>query len=340
MATKSLRFRMTPRDFAILEDIGKCGALTAEQIAVRHFGVAVVRKGKSTNPDAEPVLATFSNAQRRLKGLREEGMVKRVERYQRLSEGRLPYLYMLTRRGAEALAEERDCSVADLEWRQTDKRIRPNYIEHLIWTNDIRLGVERALRTLPNVALVAWKDELALTKIHGEVKIPVTYVDGRQAEVSVLPDAHFVIRDAEGVHSNLFVEIDRGSEPAEGRGVSAGTWQNKVRNYLYLFTSDWYKNQYGRSGRLLCVTTSPARLANLFRISQEAGAKERFWFSTYRTVTEPSITPRAGTNGGKHERTYDAVMPNILDDKLWLVANSDGNRHSILEHVSREHPPR
>jgi hypothetical protein len=327
--------RMTPRDYAILRDIGRCGALTAEQIGVHHFGWAVVRKGSRSNPDATPQLAIFANCQRRMKFLHERRYVKRVERFQLLRDGKQPFLYTLTLRGAQVLATHHDCEVNALEWRQTDPRLRPNYIEHLILTNDVRLGIERAALHSPHVELLVWQDELTVAELHRNDQLPLQMEDGSYQYVKFMPDAYFALKTSDGTVLHHLVEIDRATEVVVSSNESYRTWQRKMRTCEAYFASEVYRGRYNTTrGKLLTVTTSKTRLDRLFDATEQVVKQKRYWFTTHRRVTEPRIVLRENRQKGESE--YVAVMPDVLSEAHWFVTHHDRKVHSLLEHVTKE----
>jgi hypothetical protein len=64
-----------------------------------------------------------------------------------------------------------------------------------------------------------------------------------------------------------------------------------MRAYAAYVASGAYTARYGSRGlRILTVTTSPGRLANLKRIAEEAG-KSRFWFTTMADSPRPLFSP-------------------------------------------------
>src|SRR5690242_5437175 len=114
------------RVYQMLLIIAACGALTAIQISTLLFPPAVLRrKGKEKKLLPAPKSIVHSNCQSWLKRLCKAGYLRRIERYQLLSEGKKPYLYAVTARGAQVLAAHLRCEVQDLQWRRTDARLKP-----------------------------------------------------------------------------------------------------------------------------------------------------------------------------------------------------------------------
>jgi hypothetical protein len=83
----------------------------------------------------------------------------------------------------------------------------------------------------------------------------------------------------------------------------------EIRAYQAYIDSGAYHARFGSRGlRVLTVTTSPARLANLKRIPEEVGGRSRFWFTTM-----PEVTPET-----------------VLTEAIWAVAGRD-DRHALVD---------
>jgi hypothetical protein len=246
-------------------------------------------------------------------------------------------LYTVTPRGAESLAQFLGCSLADLPWHRTDTRLRPNYIEHLILTNDIRLAVMRAVKETSGIELVTWHDELTLARNHRDDKIELPQSDGSIQHVTLIPDAYFVLRNSEGKVRQHFLEIDRGTETATSSDESYRTWERKIRTYKRFFSDGWCERRYGTdAGRVLTVTTSQKRLSNLLAVSEGVGAKQRFWFTTHAQATEVII--QQIKVGSDEDNKYKAIIPNILSDPIWNFArNPDQVLHVLGENFVNIH---
>lgn len=265
-----------------MKAIAAYGGLTALQISTLYFPAAAIRG------EAVP----HSNCQHRLKLLRESGYIRRVERYQLLTEGKKPYLYALTRKGAQLLASFLGCDVQDVDWRQTDIRLTPPYVEHLILTNDVRVAITKAVQDTPPLRLVAWHDELMLKRTHHADTITIKTVQGKTLKGKLIPDAYFALSaGAVQEDKHFFLEIDRGTETGASSDESQRTWIRKVLMYLeYYQRGGVYEQRYGTyKGRVLTVTTSEARLGHLKRLTEEAGGKQRFWFTTFERVTPQTV---------------------------------------------------
>jgi hypothetical protein len=288
----------TSRDMLTFRVIAQCGGLTAAQVSTLLYPAAYVH-GKQV---------THSNCQNRLKLFRQHGYLQRIERYQLLSEGKRAYVYTLTKKGAACLAQWLGCEVQDLDWRQTDIRLTKDYIEHLILNNDVRIAVLRAVNDTPGMELVTWLDELTLKRTHSTDKLRVRMSSGKTQNGVIIPDDYFVVRvaGAEIPDKAFFVETDRATETGISSDESRRTWERKIRMYLeYFRPGGLYQKRYGtHRGRILTITTSERRLANLKAVTEQAGGRQRFWFTTFDKVSPASV----------------------LFEPIWQLAAADGVR--------------
>src|SRR5262249_39243149 len=141
------------------------GGLTARQISTLFYP-PVFATDSETSEKYLDLNNAHSNCRDRLKRHLKEGNVRRIERYQLLSEGKKPYVYALTRKGARVLAEHLGCEIEDLDWRQTDVRLTKDNIEHLVQNNDFFVAVAKCAEETPSIELATWRDELFLKVAH------------------------------------------------------------------------------------------------------------------------------------------------------------------------------
>lgn len=125
---------------------------------------------------------------------------------------------------------------------------------------------------------------------------------GKGVQAAIVPDGYFRLRTNEDTY-NFFVEIDRGTVTGEATEWGRRDWGRKIKAYLEYYRSGLYERRYGtRDLRILTVTTGETRLAHLKAVTEEAGGKGRFWFSTFDRI--------------KHG--------DVLSDSLWNVAAREG----------------
>lgn len=287
-------FSLTQRASHILKAIAEYGGLTALQVATLFFPPAQI----------QGVSVPHSNCQYRLKLLRGHGYIKRVERYQLLSEGKKPYLYTVTRKGAQLLAAFLGCDLQDLTWRQTDSRLTAPYVEHLVLTNTIRIAVSKAIQDNPPLHMVAWHDELTLKSAHHTDSMTLKTASGTVLKGKLIPDAYLRVGTGDGQeYKHFFFEIDRATETGASSDESQRTWTRKILMYLEYYKRDGlYERRYGtHKGRVLTITTTDSRLNHLKRLTEAVGGKQRFWFTTFDRVT----------------------ALNVLTQPIWQLAHAD-----------------
>src|SRR5690349_4952738 len=90
-------FRLTVRDLAILQAVAQYRALTSPQIVALFF---------PTGPAARALGKINPRCQHRLQLLYHYGYLYRDEQPQKLSDGRLPFVYFLDAQGAQVLELE------------------------------------------------------------------------------------------------------------------------------------------------------------------------------------------------------------------------------------------
>jgi len=335
---------LTVRDYNILRDIALFGGLTAEQIGRHHFGVAILYKWDESNPNSPPVPTPIvhSNCQRRMKLLKDNNLVKRMQQYVLLSLGKAPYLYTLTKFGATCLAEYLGCTIEETGYRERETRLRPNYVDHLLMTSDVGLSLRHSIAQQSDVALVTWHNETVIARRHTAHEIPVEYDDGSVEMRKLFPDAYFALCNVGRERKfNHLLEVDRGSETAESSDPNARSWARKIETYLAYFESTVPERLYGSTtGRVLTVTTTARRMARLLEVSRDIGAQSRFWF----TNLEVLMQTRFESDGTKIDRVrrvsrpvYVARMPDMLHDPIWsLPHESNGELHCLDEPLRKD----
>ena len=114
--------------------------------------------------------------------------------------------------------------------------------------------------------MVDWIDEHELRRRHsqpGEV-VYIAGAGGTKHRVAVIADGYFVLRWRDR-KAHFFLEADRAT-------IANKRWMRKVRAYMAYYRSGQYQARYQtRSLRVLTVTTSQKRLANLKAATEQAG---------------------------------------------------------------------
>lgn len=290
-APKSPAFRLTPRDAEIIETAWRYRALTTPQIASLYF------------PTVDNSVS--SQCLTRLRHLVAGGYLDRQEQPQVRSDGRKPYVYFLGKAGAAFLIEEIGVEPQLLDWKLTDNNVTWLYLSHLLATNDVRAAISQAVQAR-SWTIETWLDDRALKKAEYDyVQIPDA--QGRRHQAAVVPDGYFVLSDGTYLYHH-FLEVDRGTMTGKATSGESRDWARKVRIYLeYYRTGSFQKRYKTRSFRMITVTTTPARLTTLKRVTEETGGQSRFWFTTMSQV----------------------LPAKILTGPIWNVAGSD-DLHSMV----------
>ncbi len=271
-------FRLTDRDRAILAAVHAYRALTTKQIQRLFF---------PASSDTQPT-AINSRCLHRLKLLYHHRFLLRGEQPQLLAQGRKPFIYFLDRAGAELIARLAGCAVRDLDWRPGEDRVGHLFLDHLLATNDVRIAVHLAART-HGFPIERWLDEKTLKSSHMKETVTLVGPKGAEQQAAVVPDGYSCIQiGRRSLH--LFYEIDMSTVTGASRTWHRRTWARKVAAYLAYYRSGQYHERYHTKGmRVLCVTTGAKRLAHLKEITERAGGKARFWFTTFAEIENGDV---------------------------------------------------
>ncbi len=190
-----------------------------------------------------------------------------------------PILYTVDKRGAELLQSEFGYEDKDLRWSR-NRKLSYQFLEHTLGLSEIRLAVALSCRR-HNHELKTWLDEAALKSDYDKVQV-------NRRLVAILPDAYPVIKVPEG-ELHFFLEYDRGAENLK-------FFKRKMAAYLTYFRGGKCKARYGTDKvRVLTVNeggqtrVGRRRLANLIRVTEEAGGDRRFWFSSLEEIIDSDV---------------------------------------------------
>lgn len=288
-------FGLTERDRTILESVYEFRALTTDQIEKLLF-----------QPDRgqdHPTKTT--RCQLRLKLLYHSGYLFRDEQPQKLSEGRKPLVYFLDQKGAELVSQSLGIPVENLDWDRRDNRLSTLFLDHLLAINDVRVAITVSANA-NDFEIEDWLDDKSLKRSQMRDYVTLKGTGGAEERAAVVPDGYFRLHAGEYVYHH-FLEVDRRTVTGEASDWGRRDWARKVRAYLEYYRSGLYEKRYETQGlRILTVTTGERRLANLREITEKAGGKARFWFTTFDQVSAASV----------------------LTSPIWQVASKDG-LHSL-----------
>ena len=286
--------RLTERDIAIIQAVYEYRALTTIQIQRLLFPVCAA---------AESANGRRVVAQQRLKLLYHNEYLTRDERPTKLSEGRQALVYFLDKRGAQLLATYLKIEPTELDWRPRDNVSGAGwlFLDHLLHTNDVRLGLTSAAQA-SECQITRWIDDRALRRREMKEYVMLKTESGVNERVAIVPDGFFSLVRGETVFHH-FVEVDLATVVGLSSKSGRRDWARKVRAYLAYHQSGQYKARYGaQEFRVLTVTTGQGRLENLRAITEEAGGKHRFWFTTFEQLaTMHLLTEKVWSHAGQHD---------------------------------------
>lgn len=258
-------FTPTERDREIVAAVSTHRALTTDQVSLLFW-----EQQKAS-----------SRCRHRLKMLAENGYLERAEQPVALVEGRRPLVYFLASKGVELAAEVLQIPLSQIDWKPKHNSVKWLFLEHLLATNDIRIRMELAAPRA-GMTILEWIDDLSLASRSIRDQITITTASGAKERMTVGPDGYVsLLAPDDTTRHRAFIEADRATVPLP-------RWKTKVWKYLQYFRSDVFKKRYGASKpfRVLTVTTSMERLQNMKAATEELGAANWFWFTTYEAIQE------------------------------------------------------
>jgi hypothetical protein len=175
-------------------------------------------------------------------------------------------------------------------------KIGPQFLYHLLDTNTVRIAITLAAQR-HGMTILDWRDEETLRKDHAADFVTIKGPQGSEQKTTVIPDDYFMLdipvpEEQRSRISRFFVEIDRRTVTGEASvsNQSQRDWAHKVQAYVAYYHSEAHKQRYGSTaGRVITITTGEKRAANLKAITERAGGRARFWFTTFEQITPATI---------------------------------------------------
>jgi hypothetical protein len=249
--------RLTERDIQIIRAVYDCRVLTTQQLQSLFF-------------------PSLHQAYARLSLLYHHGFLDRKFLGVYADKMNTPIMYVLERRGAELLQAHLGL---DLVWSRETKELGTQFLEHTLAINSVRIAVTKAAQQA-GFTLVIWLGESDLKSDYDRVNIRTD--GGRLKSVSLIPDSYFVLETPKG-KAAFCLELDRGT-------MTTQRFKTKVLAYQAYYQSGDYQRRYQtRSLRVLTVTLSEVRAANLQRVTEAAEGKQRFWFAVLNAISAETV---------------------------------------------------
>lgn len=291
---------VTSRDVAVLEALWRHRGLSGDQLRrlVLHCGPSMAR--------------------RRLRALFDHGLIERVRLTAAPTAGLPPFLYTLTRRGADALpdllaqyrpdllvAEEVSPTVANLAG------VELRFAFHRYLVNEVHVVLEEAARDGGHRLEWRHEESLTLSTEPGRPRAERVEHPLLREPMTFLPDAYFVVRTARGDSFAYFLELDRATHPQR-------VWRDRARLYAAYAdrTRGFFRQRFGRETFRLAIVTTPdyrrrSRRDNILRSIREAvGASDMFLATT-----------------------FDALQRNLIFGPVWRAADGREQNSSLVDNA-------
>ncbi len=282
--------RLTKRDLAVIQAVYEYRALTTPQIEQLLFS-----PGKDTR------------CRKRLQRLYHHGYLWRDEQPTKLSQGRAPLVYRLDTNGVELLAELWGLERKDIDWRQSDNTLSDLFLNHLLRTNDVRLAIAVAAEN-HGFTIEEWLDDATLRKAQNKDYVTIPGTGEKEEKAALVPDGYFHL-DTGSHDYHHFLEVDLRTVVGKSSRWGRRDWARKIRAYLAYYDSGQYQQRYETTSlRILTVTTGARRLKNLKEITERAGGRKRFWFTTFEELTPTTV----------------------FTEPIWQIAGRGNERHAFL----------
>ena len=276
---------LTERDLSILGYIRDYRFLNTAQIAALVGG-------------------SYHNVSERLSRLFHHGYLDRPAHQRDLrADGYRVMIYAIAPKGAAALAREAgEVPVISRHMSEDNRTARRFYLAHTLMISQFRVCLELAVRARPDLELALWK-----VPQRPLARVPI----GRE-RVAVIPDAHFILKNAEGAYAHFFLEADRGT-------MSQKRFLAKLQSYWQL-RSRIYVNDIPSAFRVLTIAESERRMENLIATAVDADPRRRgsgmfcFAAETDYSLEDP-------------EALFRAIWRTPADPFPLSILNHGGGRH-------------
>jgi hypothetical protein len=246
--------RVTPRDVALLENVGRFRLASASQLAALDGGSA-------------------QNVSRALLALWENGFVERPEAQvasRVLYEGSRPTVYGLTRKGAGLLREQgHDVRRRLLDGIDKERGAGWRFVEHTVSIAEFMVRLELAARGRDDLRILERREILEdapkssrdrLVRVEASIRL-----GGVLRRNAVVPDALFGLRFDDEEESYFMLEIDRGEMPVERYANAQRTYfAKKMLTYYEANRQRRHVHDLGiENFRVLTVTTGMERIERM-----------------------------------------------------------------------------
>jgi len=213
-------------------------------------------------------------------------------------------VYGLGDRGADLLTEKFGIDRGNIIWKEKNKEVSQQYIQHTLMISNFRACLTLALRNTPEAKFVFWQRENPQ-----ELRDYIIVTDGgnKQKKLSIVPDGYFCIQD-KGGKMYFFLEADRST-------MTNARFLSKMRAYNLWHNRKGDEKKFGIHGfRVLTITKTRRRMENLYKVTRESYKQVNHGYMFWFTCIE----------------NYGLDNPENILHNIWAVPN-DNNQHRLAE---------
>jgi len=164
-----------------------------------------------------------------------------------------------------------------IKWSEKQNRVEHFFIEHTLAINDARIAFIKAALGSKEYDLF-WFNESEVKSWREKVEDP----ENSGKTLAITPDAFFYLIGKKK-KAYYFLEVDRATE-------SNRRWRDKIRSYVEYVKSGKYTARFKTEAlRVLTITTSKERMANLIKTTQSAENAYFFLFTTFDQIKGKNI---------------------------------------------------
>ena len=293
-----MAFVLNKNDEELLANLAEYRVLTVNQLAALH--------GRPPQ-----------GLRRRLRTLEREQLVRTGASGFGHSRGRPENLISVAERGVAVL---RDKSVLPREV-PTERVVADatHGQDHQLLVNWLRVHLAQMVRTIPRLGMRFLSPTSPFLPLSSDGSPAVSEhvsVDGARREpIRFTPDGVFSISERESQKTLLFfLEVDMGTETLASTARHPRDVRQKIVNYRAYFRSGGYKRYQTHwkcelnGFRLLFLTTSAGRLANLCRLVQEMPPSGFVWLTNERRMFEYGVSAEIWARGGRDRDHLQSIL--------------------------------
>ena len=280
-------FRLRRVDMQLLENIAEYRMMTIAQVAILQA------RGKQS-------------IWRRLRDLEKQGFLQTEWRQWGRKRGRPEVMVSLSPKGLQMLKD-----------RSTLKNVNDDIVtgnvacqDHQLLLNWFRLHLNPLPSILPQLKFRCLTHSSPfLSHSIGE------HLTMGDEQIHFIPDAVFSLTDTRQQKNLLFfLEVDCGTETLASPRRNQTDIRQKILNYQ-LFSSDDHYKRYERlwkmpfqGFRLLFLTVSQGRLANLCQLVQAMPPSDFIWLTDHDRMFSEGLSAPIWARGGNHHTTRHSIL--------------------------------